>query len=467
MESLVALNINLACFFVFVEEKGIALGFFPFVFLPTMMRERMSIASAKQKVKPFERRIAGPPSTRLLVSSVAATVLLVALLYYILLATTESTTSEPHAAQQQSPNNKKSSERLSADSDFTDACRFTNRSIPAYRRQFRLLTEKLLSFGPRVGGSSTSGYFGVMNLLVELMQCSDALPTESPHWSVSFDNFSSPTPLGVMSFTNLISTIENPFFAGGGNSKDLNARLGKRRFPLQQRKDDLPTVVVEHMVLAAHWDSKLMSGTPFLGACDSAVPIAIILEVMKIVSHILKEASEGNELWLHAARHQIPRKITVIFFDGEEAFVEWKGDDHTYGSRHLAKLWKDQGLVANIDLFVLLDLIGPKGPSFHNYFPQDSGAFYEKLRLAENGLRSEKKLSNVQSYFPNEPTGFPHRVDDDHIHWVDDVSVLHLIPLPFPKTWHTPQDDAKSIDYRTVVDVFSVLVRGLFGVHLT
>ena len=34
--------------------------------------------------------------------------------------------------------------------------------------------------------------------------------------------------------------------------------------------------------------------------------------------------------------------LQLMFFDGEEAFKEWRGDDNTYGSRHLAKKMADK-----------------------------------------------------------------------------------------------------------------------------
>ncbi len=65
--------------------------------------------------------------------------------------------------------------------------------------------------------------------------------------------------------------------------------------------------------------------------------------------------------------------LQLIFFDGEEALKRWEGDDNTYGARDLAKKWEKTPYQSNgiagdhndrIDLFVLLDLIGAKDPSF-------------------------------------------------------------------------------------------------------
>ena len=58
-------------------------------------------------------------------------------------------------------------------------------------------------------------------------------------------------------------------------------------------------------------------------------------------------------------------RLELIFFDGEEAFVQWSDRDSLYGSRHLAEKWKDQ--INEIDLFILLDLIGGPGMQIRNH----------------------------------------------------------------------------------------------------
>ena len=60
-------------------------------------------------------------------------------------------------------------------------------------------------------------------------------------------------------------------------------------------------------------------------------------------------------------------KLQIVFFDGEEAFVSWTATDSLYGSRHLANVWKDE--IDNIDLFILLDLIGAPGMKIRNHCP--------------------------------------------------------------------------------------------------
>jgi len=47
------------------------------------------------------------------------------------------------------------------------------------------------------------------------------------------------------------------------------------------------------------------------------------------------------------------------------------------------------------------------------------------------------------------PNNFP--VEDDHIPFLRrGVDILHLIATPFPKVWHTLQDDASAVDLPTI-----------------
>lgn len=62
---------------------------------------------------------------------------------------------------------------------------------------------------------------------------------------------------------------------------------------------------------------------------DSAVPCAIMLNIVKTTLPILKRLLEGQNIGL-----------MLVFFDGEEAFLNWSDGDSLYGSRHLARKWE-------------------------------------------------------------------------------------------------------------------------------
>ena len=74
-------------------------------------------------------------------------------------------------------------------------------------------------------------------------------------WSLEKDSFTSSTVIGVKEFTNIIA---------------VHNAAARRR-----------------LVLACHYDSKLI--TDFLGATDSAVPCAMLLDIARILTPMLQK----------------------------------------------------------------------------------------------------------------------------------------------------------------------------------
>ena len=167
---------------------------------------------------------------------------------------------------------------------------------------------------------------------------------------------------------------------------------------------------------------------------------------------------------------------------GEEAFVEWTGNDSIYGSKHLAEKWSKEmiqhqgsnngmdghqssfeSILSTIDLFVLLDLLGTSDSSIPNYFPNVpiSNEAYLRLvdiqdRLAKNNLLSRSLLGRIPKdgglFATARQTGS--HVEDDHIPFLQrNVPVLHVIPSPFPiGIWHEAADNKDAIDQEIVKD---------------
>ena len=76
-----------------------------------------------------------------------------------------------------------------------------------------------------------------------------------------------------------------------------------------------------HFFTACHYDSyPRLEG--FMGAIDSAVPCAMLLNLA---------ATLGNTSGILDANPELD--LTLMFFDGEEAMVSWTSVDSTYGSR--------------------------------------------------------------------------------------------------------------------------------------
>ncbi|XP_003416128.1 glutaminyl-peptide cyclotransferase isoform X1 [Loxodonta africana] len=250
-------------------------------------------------------------------------------------------------------------------------------------------------------------------------------------WVLEVDTFLSQTPYGYRSFSNIISTL-NP--------------TAKR-----------------HLVLACHYDSKYFphwDNNVFVGATDSAVPCAMMLELARALDKrllSLKNISDSKP----------DLSLQLIFFDGEEAFFHWSPQDSLYGSRHLASKMASTlhppgatrtNQLQGMDLLVLLDLIGAPNPVFPNFFP-NSARWFNRLQAIErefHELGLLKDHSWERQYFPS--NGYRGGIQDDHIPFLrKGVPVLHLIASPFPEVWHTMEDNEEHLDEPTIDNLNKIL----------
>lgn len=149
--------------------------------------------------------------------------------------------------------------------------------------------------------------------------------------------------------------------------------------------------------------------------------------------------------------------LQLIFFDGEEAFVAWTDTDSIYGARHLADTWSTSYVsphekrrlvmsstetqISTIEHLILLDLIGAANPHIKSYFV-DTVWLYNGLLAAESRLKSQGFFDSEKdwkSFFKGHPSttvNFGY-IGDDHVPFMKHgVSVLHVIPEPFPSVWH-------------------------------
>ncbi|KNC81922.1 hypothetical protein SARC_05773 [Sphaeroforma arctica JP610] len=151
--------------------------------------------------------------------------------------------------------------------------------------------------------SRTVGSVGHDNVRKHLTDHFEALG-----WASAVDQFNAITPLGALTFRNLIFTLD----------------------PTKPRR----------FVLAAHYDSKFFESQTFIGASDSAVPCAMIMHLVSILDTALKVA-QADEL---SVRNDTT--LEIVFFDGEEAFEKWTATDSIYGARHLAAVWESRNAFA-------------------------------------------------------------------------------------------------------------------------
>lgn len=261
------------------------------------------------------------------------------------------------------------------------------------------------------------------------------------NWDIEEDTFVDNTPYGMKQFNNIIVTYEPE--------------------------------VKNKLVLACHYESKNMTdrkGNEFIGATDSSIPCTILLDVAAKLDCSLQRKKENRQLPLSQ-----DVTIQMMFFDGEEAYKEWTATDSLYGSRHLAKLYRDTDdhnfpgtkRIDNISLFVLLDLIGTSDVVFKNFFPK-TDRYFTWLQKIERSLKKLGFLNPKGLQVPgtqdkilfasSRPWG---GVEDDHkpfMHARADLPILHLISAPFPHVWHTMADNAAAINW-DVTDNFNRIFR--------
>jgi glutaminyl-peptide cyclotransferase len=132
----------------------------------------------------------------------------------------------------------------------------------------------------------------------------------------------------------------------------------------------------------------------------------------------------------------------------------WKDSPPLSGNKRIETLHPATSRIDEIDLFILLDLLGSPDPIIQNRF-NDTKPVFEYIQSIETKLSNSGFLGG--SYDPQKPyfrnSGDLYAIEDDHVPFMKfGVPIFHVIPSPFPKCWHKgpgsqhPQDDATCIE---------------------
>ena len=207
-------------------------------------------------------------------------------------------------------------------------------------------------------------------------------------------------------------------------------------------------------MLSCHHDSKYWpnKNEVFIGATDSSVPCAMLLQTVQMLGkRVLKSEHMG---------------LTLMFFDGEEAFKTWTATDSVYGSRHIAKTWASnvtdnsdgRTRLDSIDTLVLLDLLGTENPFFrHDKKFREVNDFFLRFAKLERKFKIKKYFKNKRNnYFHDRDPGlYSLGIDDDHMPFYRKgvKRIVHLIPVPFPRVWHQVSDNEDALDKDTIYNL--------------
>ncbi len=248
---------------------------------------------------------------------------------------------------------------------------------------------QIVSFGPRPAGSAALGQ--TRGYITKQLSALGLTVEEQP--------FEARTPLGTVRMVNLRATLPG----------SASARL----------------------VFAGHYDTKLFREFPFVGANDGGSSAAFLIELARV---------------LKARRNAVP--IELLFLDGEEAVVEWQGDDHTYGSRYYVEAGRKDGTLGGIRALVLVDMIGDRDLRIL----RESNSTQALTEIIWSAARRLKRPEFVDQATP---------IEDDHVEFLRaGVPSVDLIDLDYP-AWHTREDTLDKVAAGSLQAVGDVVMAAL------
>jgi glutaminyl-peptide cyclotransferase len=200
----------------------------------------------------------------------------------------------------------------------------------------------------------------------------------------------------------------------------------------------LPGERPDRILVAGHYDTKLMTNAPFVGANDGGSSAAFLIELARVL----------------AAR---PRQFTheLIWLDGEEAFCAgWTecgtpaAPDNTYGSRHYVNAARAAGALPGLRALILVDMIGDRNLEIRR--DTNSTPWLVDLVWAAAARRGHGGV------FVDSQTA----IEDDHLPFLRAGIPAVIIDLDYP-AWHTPADTLDQVSAHSLQIVGDVVVDAL------
>ncbi len=251
---------------------------------------------------------------------------------------------------------------------------------------------KLVALGPRVAG--TPGAKQARDYI--------AVQMKALGLAVKEQSFEAETPLGPVTTVNLSVLVPG----GDGKSQD-------------------------RLIIAGHYDTKRFNEFTFVGANDGGSSAAFLIELARVLKN------RKNAML-----------IELLFLDGEEAVVEWRGSDHTYGSRYYVDAARKAGTLNQIRALILVDMIGDRDLRI-------SRESNSTPWLTDIIWTTAKKLKRREFIDRETP------IEDDHLPFLQaGVPAADIIDLDYP-AWHTADDTLDQVAPNSLQAVGDVLLGAL------
>jgi glutaminyl-peptide cyclotransferase len=207
-------------------------------------------------------------------------------------------------------------------------------------------------------------------------------------WQVERQSFTDETPRGPIIFTNLLARYLPP---------------GLATAPSQTQR----------AIVCSHYDTKRFSTINFVGASDSASSTGALVELARVL----------------ALAPALAVQVELVFFDGEEALVQFDERDGLYGSRHYATQLRETGRAGQFKFGILWDMIGDKDFGI-TLSPDSPQALTREILASADALGLRNKF-----------TYHDRNIYDDHVplNTIAKIPAIDLIDFDY-LYWHSADD---------------------------
>ena len=206
----------------------------------------------------------------------------------------------------------------------------------------------------------------------------------------------------------------------------------------------------QFVICGSHYDTKNIKEHPsFTGANDGASSTALLMQIMKQITQ--------SPLWKSNC------EIRFVFFDGEEAVVDYTSTDGLNGSRRYAKQIYMQNEHLNCRAMLLMDMVGDKDLKLTIPLNSDKNLIKKSFLIAQKLKLSESVETLDSSYF-----------HDDHVPFLNmGIPSIDFIDFKYgPQDedssggayWHTDKDTIDKLSADSLTKVGNLFTHVLYNV---
>ncbi|MGH8162353.1 MAG: M28 family metallopeptidase [Gammaproteobacteria bacterium] len=242
-----------------------------------------------------------------------------------------------------------------------------------------------------------------------------------------------PRPPGSAAHAKLLAWLEGELAGSDWEALPFTAHTPDGPIPMTNLVARFRGTAPGVIVIGGHYDT-LSHRPDFVGANDGGSSTGILLALAK---HFEARPPRGPSVW-------------IVWFDGEEAIRSWVGDDHTYGSRELARRWKADSSLKRVRAVLVLDMIGDRRLTV----ARETNATPWLMNL----VCKQAQRIGAGACFCN----YEQAIEDDDAPFraagIPGADLIDFRYGPFNSYWHTKQDTADKLSPRSFHIVGSVVL---------